>query len=414
MKMLSRRQVLAGGAGALGALMLGGREAVAEPGAKKNLIIVFAAGGWDTTYGIDPKPGLTTIDAPAGDVQELSGIPILTAPTRPAVTDFFTDFGSLTAVVNGVQTQSISHTAGSRRIMTGSSALGDPDMGTILAVEHGFDLAAPYLVLGTISYSGEYAATATRTGTLNQLGTLLEPLTAFPIDDTLVTQRYLPTNREANLIREHLLAEAERTIEARGALGRNAQRMTDYVAAADRSDLLKEIGGLQGFEGTQDFAVQVDLAVDAIDNGMSQAVQIELPGFDTHAANAQQDFLWQGLFTQLHRLVSRLENRGLLDDTVIAVVSEMGRTPKLNAEAGKDHWPVTSAMVIGTEVNGGRVIGATNNDFGGRNVNFATGDPDNDGNPIRHSTLAATVLELVGVDPEPYLPSVTPLAALHA
>ena len=55
-----------------------------------------------------------------------------------------------------------------------------------------------------------------------------------------------------------------------------------------------------------------------------------------------------------------------------------------------------------------------NNGFNGRNVNFETGEPDSNGNPVRHSTFAATVLELVGVDPEPYLPSVTPLAALHA
>jgi hypothetical protein len=394
--------------------MLGGREAVAEPGAKKNLIVLFASGGWDTTYAIDPKPGLATIDAPAGDVEELAGIPILTAPTRPAVTDFFTDFGDITAVVNGIQTQSISHTSGALRVMTGSSKLGNPDIGTILAVEHGFDLAAPYLVLGTISYSGPYASTVTRTGTVNQLGTLLEPLSGFPIDDTVVTQRYLPSKNEADLIRAHVLAEAERTIAARGAIGRNARRMNDYVAGVDRSELLRKIGGLEGFNGTQDIAVQVDLAVDALDNGMSQAVQIEMTGFDTHVANAQQDYLWQGLFTQLHRLVTQLDNRGLLEDTVVVVMSEMGRTPKLNAEAGKDHWPVTSALLIGTEVDGGRVIGGTTDEFHGRNVDFDTGDPDPDGAPIRHGTFAAGVLEMVGVDPEPYLPGVTPLAALRA
>ena len=406
----SRRQMLAGGAGALGALMLGRRGAEAAPGMAKNLVIVFAQGGWDTTYAIDPKPGSAMIDAPAGDVQELSGIPILVDAARPSVTSFFSDFGSITAVINGVQTQSISHTTGSLKIMTGSSGNSNPDIGTITAVEHGSELGAPYLVLGTAAYSGPYAAAATRTGSVNQLGTLLRPETGFPFEDgTSAIDRYLPARSEQNLVRAHVVRAAEREIEARGLLGRNAERMEDFVGSMDRADLLKDIGTLEGFNGSRSLGDQVELAVDALAAGMSRAVQIETTGFDTHVGNEQQGPLWEGLFAELHRLVTLLEQRSLLEDTVIAVLSEMGRTPKLNAEMGKDHWPVASAVVIGTNVAGGRVIGGTDASFGARNVNLATGEVDPDGMPLRHGSLAAGILSLVGVDPEQWLPSTSPV-----
>jgi uncharacterized protein (DUF1501 family) len=98
-----------------------------------------------------------------------------------------------------------------------------------------------------------------------------------------------------------------------------------------------------------------------------------------------------------------------LGETVIAVVSEMGRTPKLNGDEGKDHWPVTSAMLIGTGIGGGRVLGATDEAFGGRNVDLATGAVSDSGAPLRHGNFAAGVLEQVGVDPAAYLGSSSPL-----
>ena len=54
-------------------------------------------------------------------------------------------------------------------------------------------------------------------------------------------------------------------------------------------------------------------------------------------------------------------------------------------------------------------MGATNDEFGGRNVDLETGELDGGGAPLRHGNFAAGVLEEVGVDPEPYLGSNTPL-----
>jgi len=410
---LSRRSLLAGGCATLGALTLASPSSAAALGARKNLIVAVAQGGWDPTFALDPKVGLPTIDAPEGEIQELSGIPILTDPARAGVTDFFTDFGAITAVINGIHTQSISHTAGMLRILTGSSMASSPDIGTIAAFEGGLDLGAPYLVLGSAAFSGPYPSVVTRTGTVNQLGTLLQPEIGFPLEDgTFGFQRYFPLATENDLIAQHRLARAHQEIALRGTLGRNGERLNDYVESIDRAQNLREIGALQGFNATQELSFQIDLAVDAIATGMSAAVQIELGGWDTHVNNADQGPLWHAFFTELHRLVAGLEQRGILDDTVIVVLSEMGRTPLLNVAAGKDHWPVTSALVIGTGVRGGRTIGGTDDAQLGLPVDLATGDRSDAGVQIRHGNLAAGILELVGIDPEVYLPSAPPLRGL--
>ena len=104
----------------------------------------------------------------------------------------------------------------------------------------------------------------------------------------------------------------------------------------------------------------------------------------------------------------------LLDETVVAVVSEMGRTPKLNGEGGKDHWPVTSALVLGAGVAGGRVLGGTDDNLDAVPTDLSTGAPAGDGSPIDYTSFTAGVLSLVGVDPSIHLPNAEPLHALRA
>ncbi|MGH1340636.1 MAG: DUF1501 domain-containing protein [Nannocystales bacterium] len=412
---MTRRGLLTGSAAAIGAGwgvgLLGSRPALADVGSPKNLIIVNAVGGWDTTYTIDPKPGLSSIDAPSdGTVREIGGIPILDAATRPSVASYFEDFASITTVINGLQTSSISHTSGYRRIMTGTTALDAPDIGTIAAIEHGNDLAAPYLVLGTVSFSGPYASAVTRTGNLNQINTLIEPAAGFPLEDgSFGFERFLMLDEEQGLVQDYVRAQAQQGRERWQGLGRNSQRGADFENAIGRAEQLVDIGALGDLDYAQSFGLQVDLAIQALSLGTSAACQIELGGWDTHVNNSDQVFYWEELFSQLRRLVQGLEAAGLMEDTVVAVVSEMGRTPKLNGDAGKDHWPVTSAMLIGTDIGGGRVLGATDDEFGGRNVELETGELSGGGSPLRHGNFAAGVLEEVGVDPTAYLGSSTPL-----
>ena len=97
----------------------------------------------------------------------------------------------------------------------------------------------------------------------------------------------------------------------------------------------------------------------------------------------------------------------MIDDTTVVVISEMSRTPKLNSNAGKDHWPVTSAMVIGAGVNGGKAYGATNAGMEAEKVDYATGAVDNtNGKTLMSASFCAGVLAACGVDPETHLSGV--------
>tara|TARA_Y100001963_G_scaffold78366_2_gene108683 strand:- start:57707 stop:58933 length:1227 start_codon:yes stop_codon:yes gene_type:complete len=60
-------------------------------------------------------------------------------------------------------------------------------------------------------------------------------------------------------------------------------------------------------------------------------------------------------------LVTDLDQRGMLDDTLVVVWGEFGRTPKINAKGGRDHWPqVSAALLAGGGFNHGQIIGSTN------------------------------------------------------
>jgi uncharacterized protein (DUF1501 family) len=60
-------------------------------------------------------------------------------------------------------------------------------------------------------------------------------------------------------------------------------------------------------------------------------------------------------------LVTDLDQRGMLDDTLVVVWGEFGRTPKINPKGGRDHWPqVSAALLAGGGFNHGQIIGSTN------------------------------------------------------
>ncbi|MEZ6114865.1 MAG: DUF1501 domain-containing protein, partial [Pirellulaceae bacterium] len=91
----------------------------------------------------------------------------------------------------------------------------------------------------------------------------------------------------------------------------------------------------------------------------------------------------------LDALLDDLIQRGLLDETLVLVMGEFGRTPKLNTQGGRDHWPrVFSVLAAGAGIPGGQVIGASD----------ATGENPRE-RPITPSDLAATVYTLLGIDP---------------
>jgi hypothetical protein len=94
------------------------------------------------------------------------------------------------------------------------------------------------------------------------------------------------------------------------------------------------------------------------------------------------------LDSMVSALVTDLEARGLLDQTLVVVMGEMGRTPKINAKAGRDHWPQCGfSLMFGGGVTKGNVIGATD-----KQAAYPTD------RPVTAGDMVATIYELLGVD----------------
>jgi hypothetical protein len=84
-----------------------------------------------------------------------------------------------------------------------------------------------------------------------------------------------------------------------------------------------------------------------------------------------------------------LDSRGLLDETLVVWMGEFGRTPKINANKSRDHWPQCyTALLAGGGVKRGFVYGASD-----KTGSYPAKDP------VRPDDLAATMFYLLGIDP---------------
>src|SRR5439155_26387707 len=89
-------------------------------------------------------------------------------------------------------------------------------------------------------------------------------------------------------------------------------------------------------------------------------------------------------------LLEELHNRGRLDETLVVVMSEMGRTPRINGNAGRDHWTFCYSMwFAGAGIRGGSVAGESDAQ--------AAYVKDR---PISTADVCATIYECLGIDPE--------------
>jgi uncharacterized protein (DUF1501 family) len=407
---MNRRDLLkyTGAAGAIG-LLAPKLSAAPAPASKRRLIMVMAQGGWDTSYALDPKtPGM--VDVPAGALQRFGqNLDIFTDASRPNVTGFFTKYFDRTAVVRGISVASVAHAECVKRMATGTRNETNPDMGAIVAHDNGNDLPLPYLILGDTAFAGQYAVSAGRVGATNQIIALLDPAQAYPTNGRMPLAT---TNAEDAILKKYADASANRMRATRGANGYNRKRVDDFVESITRGKKLQGVRDGFGNRGrTLLLANQVELALDALSGGVSQSIMINTRlGWDTHDNNTDQAGLHETTFGGLTQLLDGLAARpgltagsNMLDDTVVVCFSEFSRTPKLNANAGKDHWPVTSAVVMGAGIKGGRSYGASTAGVEPDLVDFQTGARSASGRACMSSHFVAGVLKACGIDPASHI-----------
>ena len=128
-------------------------------------------------------------------------------------------------------------------------------------------------------------------------------------------------------------------------------------------------------------------------------VNVDYDAWDTHNNNFNilKKNKLPGFDQTMHALMTDLQERGLLDETLIVVTSEMGRTPRINANSGRDHWTnCYGSLLAGAGIRGGTVYGASDTQ--------AAYVADN---PVRPADLLATIYRTLGIDPATRVPDQT-------
>jgi hypothetical protein len=121
-------------------------------------------------------------------------------------------------------------------------------------------------------------------------------------------------------------------------------------------------------------------------------IQIDYDAWDTHTRNfpIMKENKLPGFDQTYTALMQDLQERRLLDETLVVVMSEMGRTPKINANGGRDHWTYCySVMLAGAGIKGGSVYGASD-----ANAAYVKDLP------VSTSDICATIYHCLGIDPD--------------
>ena len=174
----------------------------------------------------------------------------------------------------------------------------------------------------------------------------------------------------------------------RGTLDRARRMMTSDQLKA--FDVREEPASVRAAYGNSPFGRGCLAARRLVEAGV-QCVEVTLDGWDTHANNHElQAARIQLLDPALATLIKDLRERGLLDQTVVLCGGEFGRTPKLNAVQGRDHWPQGFSMAVAG---------------GGFRRGYAHGETDPAGvskepaSPVHVQDLHATIQTALGIDP---------------
>lgn len=410
---------LAAGLGAPG-LLLPRRAWAATSASDLRFVFVFNSGGWDTTRVFATAFDNDQVDMEADAEPATAGnVAYVDHPARPSVKGFMEANHHRMVVVNGVLVRAIAHEICTMLALTGGSSGLDPDWATILASAQGDLFTLPHLVIGGPSFPGDLVTSVARTGANGQLEALLSG-DILQWNDRFV---YQPGTPFENAIDRFV----QRRVNAR-AMGSHSPidqaLAAQYSAATAAAVGLKDYRFVMDFTGGGALADQARVAVDALRLGLARSVTLGFDGggglgWDSHADNDEtQSTLFEALFGGLAQLMELLDQTPgdaggtLADQTVVVVMSEMGRTPQLNATLGKDHWPYTSLMLLGPGLSHDRVIGGYDSGFAGRTVDLASGELAEDQSIISAESVGAALLELAGVDPAQFVTGTEPLRGI--
>lgn len=357
----------------------------------ESVIHVFLPGGIAHQETFDPKPyspleyrgELGTIKTKTGDVFSE------TVPRLAALSDKLT-------VIRSVTHGEAAHERGTHNMFTGykpSPALVFPSFGSVISHEYGpRNNLPPYVAVP--SAANEYAGTGYLSSSYGPFALGADPANnGFRVQDLNLPSgvdmaRFERRRSALEAVNAHF--QSKQNADAINAMDTFYQRAYSLISsekAREAFNIDAEDAALRDRYGRNTAGQRLLMARRLVEAGV-RFVSVTYGGWDMHtqiSAGMRRDMpaLDQGLST----LIEDLDSRGLLSKTLILVSSEFGRTPKINNEAGRDHWPkVFSVMMAGGGVKGGLVYGSSD---------ATATEPEFD--PVTPEDLATTMYHLLGI-----------------
>ncbi len=358
-------------------LRLTAAAATTSPGAampsKKSVILFWLSGGPSHIDMWDPKP-----DAPAeirGPYRPIStkvpGIQVCEhLPLQASIMDKLT-------IIRSVDCSASNHTpitlqAGNplaRRTDDGNDGAGYPSMGSVAAKFRGSNVQGmpPFVALADSMKADIWGA--------GHMGNAYEPLQGKELTGRLAMPKGIDIDRLQNrhaLRREfdRLQRDLDRT-RALASADRYTEMAYDMVVSGkvqQAFDISQESEATRDAYGRASIGEKALLARRLVEAGVTFTVVSGAWGyFDHHGDEVQWGGIVKGLTPLLptvdrvmHALITDLEQRGLLDSTLVLMMGEFGRSPVMTQTAGRGHWtPVMSMLVAGGGLPCGQVIGRT-------------------------------------------------------
>jgi hypothetical protein len=397
----------------LGALLHAAEGSTATQSVRRHCIVLWMTGGPAQTDTFDMKPG----HANGGEFQEVS-----TAVPGLRFSEHLPKLAKLAdhlAIVRSLSTKEGDHGRGTYLVRTGHQPQGPiqyPGIGAALSKELGRDddtvpqnvAIAPYRAFNPQAYGPGFLGPKYSPLTVGASDSLQPPMAGatnyaeLKVDDLVpppfVSKREFQDRLElwrtlqTNFLATHPgpVPVAQNTVYQRAIQLMDSQAAEAFDLSQEKPSVREEYGRGRFGQGCLMARRLIERGVSFVEVSLGDLAQNRI-GWDTHIGNfpavkslsAELDNGWG-------TLMHELKDRGLLESTTILWMGEFGRTPRINPQGGRDHFPAAWTCVLaGVGIRGGQAYGKTS----------ASGEEVEEGK-VDMGDVLATLCTALGVDPE--------------
>lgn len=382
------------------------KQARAEAYTGPFYVMVHAGGGWDPTSFCDPKGAIDPMkpmnNYPVSQIAQAGNIRYADVQDGNGSSfnrDFFTKYSPRLTVINGIDCATNSHDAGTRYTWSGTLTENKPAFAALVAGIKGPTRPMAFITNGGYDITAGVVA-QTRLGNIDAITRIAFPDRMDPDDpdSTFYTPETAKRIMEARDARHQAYLAKQQLPRLKRTMG------TLYTARTGQNELKLLTEYLPAELAQGQLQRQAQIAIAAYKAGLAVSANLEVGGFDTHGDHDNQQFdALSNMFYGVDFLMEEAIAQGVGDNIIVVMGSDFGRTPFYNDGNGKDHWSITSMMMMGKGIPGNVVIGASDDYHEPLRVDPASLQVSDSGIRVTPGHVQRALRRLAGIDQDPLM-----------